>query len=259
MKQRYFIQIAYKGTAYHGWQSQPNAVTVQSILDKALTVVTKEQVETTGAGRTDTGVHARYFMAHFESSLQNMDKDSRIIYSLNGILPADISAHSIVKVKPDAHARFSAISRIYEYYISRVKNPFEKEFSWYIHGSLNVGKMNKAAELLKKYNDFTSFSRLHTNTGTNICKIYYSIWEESADRLIFIVKADRFLRNMVRAIVGTMIDIGRGKMQISEFVDVIESKNRDRAGCSAPACGLFLTKIDYPVDIYLLQGVEKNI
>lgn len=242
--------MSYKGTGYHGWQSQPNAPTVQSIIDKALTTATREKVETTGAGRTDTGVHAMYFVAHFDSSVKNLDKDSGFVYSLNGILPEDIAVHRILRVKPDAHARFSAVSRTYEYHISRVKNPFEKQFSWIIQGPLYVEKMNEAAELLKNYEDFTSFSKLHSNTGTNICKICYTGWEESDNKLIFTIKADRFLRNMVRAIVGTIVDIGREKIKISDLVDIIESKDRDKAGSSAPACGLFLTKIEYPVDIY---------
>jgi tRNA pseudouridine38-40 synthase len=250
MKQRYFIEMSYKGTAYHGWQSQPNSLTVQSILENALATATREKIETTGAGRTDTGVHARFFVAHFDCSDQNLDNNPGFIYSLNGILPEDIAVHRIFKVKPDAHARFSAVSRTYEYHISKIKNPFEIEFSWVIHGRLNVERMNEAAELLKNYEDFTSFSKLHSNTGTNICKISYARWEESDNKLIFTIKADRFLRNMVRATVGTLVDIGREKIKISDLVNIIESQDREKAVDSAPACGLFLTKIEYHVNIY---------
>lgn len=250
MKQRYFILISYKGTAYHGWQVQPNAVTVQSITDKALSTVIREKIETTGAGRTDTGVHAKFFIAHFDSNSLRLDDDPGLIYNLNGVLPPDISVHQISKVKADAHARFSAISRTYEYHISRTKDPFSIEYSWFVYGPLNTEKMNKAAGVLSKYSDFTSFSKIHTDVKTNICKILYAKWQESGDKLVFAIKADRFLRNMVRSIVGTMIDIGREKIQISDLVEIVESKSRDNAGDSAPACGLFLTKIDYPVDIY---------
>ncbi len=252
MKHRYFIQLSYKGTAYHGWQIQPNAVTVQSIVDKALSTILREKIETTGAGRTDTGVHARYFIAHFDSSGQHPDKDPGILYSINGVLPADIAAHEIFRVEADSHARFTAISRTYEYHISRAKNPFENGYSWFVYGPLNTVKMNEAADLLKEYTDYTSFSKVHTDVKTNECKIFYSGWEEYGDNLIFSITADRFLRNMVRAIVGTMIDIGREKISISDLAGIIESKNRDNAGSSAPACGLFLTKIEYPVNIKLI-------
>lgn len=249
MKQRYFIQISYKGTDYHGWQVQPNAITVQSIIDKSLSTVIREQIETTGAGRTDTGVHAKFFIAHFDSLNQHLNEDSNIIYSLNGILPKDISIHRIYKVAPDTHARFSAISRTYEYHISRIKNPFENEYSWYVYGPLNIKVMNEASELLKKFNDYTSFSKTHTDVKTNLCKICYSKWEEHGDKLIFSIQADRFLRNMVRAIVGTMIDIGLEKIQIPDLINIFKIKKRKNASRSAPACGLFLTKIEYPVNI----------
>lgn len=249
MKQRYFIQISFKGTNYHGWQVQPNAITVQSLLDKTLSTVLREQIETTGAGRTDTGVHAKFFIAHFDTPTQNLDEDSSLIYNLNSILPNDISVHRLFKVNNDSHARFSAVSRTYEYHISRIKNPFEDEYSWYVYGPLNINRMNEASDLLKEFNDFTCFSKTHTNVKTNICKIYYSKWEEHENKLIFSISADRFLRNMVRAIVGTMIDIGREKIKISDFVNLCKLKKKENPSSSAPASGLFLTKIEYSVDI----------
>lgn len=247
MKQRYFIQISFKGTNFHGWQIQPGAITVQGTLNKVLSTVIREKIETTGAGRTDTGVHAKFFMAHFDSDNKELDNDSALIYSLNGLLSPDISVNKIFKVKKDANARFNAISRTYEYHISRIEDPFEKEFSWYIYGPLNIENMNKAARLIESLNDFTCFSKIHTNVKTTICKIYYATWNDYGSKLIFSIKADRFLRNMVRAIVGTMINIGRNKMNISDFKNTVEKKIR--VSYTAPAKGLFLTKIEYNVNI----------
>lgn len=247
MKQRYFIRISFKGTNFHGWQIQPRAVTVQGTLNKVLSTVIREKIETTGAGRTDTGVHAKFFVAHFDSNNKQLDNDSTVIYSLNSLLSPDISVNKIVKVSKDAHARFSAISRTYEYHISRIENPFEKEFSWYIYGPLDIEKMNEAARLIKNYNDFTSFSKEHSNTKTNICKISYAKWDDCGEKLIFTIKADRFLRNMVRAIVGTMIKVGRNKIEVSDFKIIVEKKTK--TGFTAPAQGLILTDIEYHVNI----------
>ncbi|UCH13832.1 MAG: tRNA pseudouridine(38-40) synthase TruA [Bacteroidales bacterium] len=247
MKQRYFIRISFKGTNFHGWQIQPRAVTVQGTLNKVLSTVLREKIETTGAGRTDTGVHAKFFVAHFDSNNKQLDNDSSIIYSLNSLLSPDISVNKIIKVSGDDHARFSAISRTYEYHISRIENPFEKEFSWYIYGALDIEKMNEAARLLENINDFTSFSKEHSNVKTNICNISFARWDDYGDKLIFTIKADRFLRNMVRAIVGTMIKIGRNKIMISEFKKSVEKKTKK--GFTAPAQGLILTDIEYHVNI----------
>ena len=248
---RYFIFISYKGTSYHGWQIQPNSVTVQKLLDKALTTILCENISTTGAGRTDTGVHALIFCAHFDSISTDLDTVKNLIYKLNRYLPKDISVASLRKVKPDANARFSALSRTYKYHISREKDPFSEDSSWHLHGNININAMNEASGLLQNYSDFTSFSRLHTNVKTNTCKIYNAGWEENNNQLIFTIKADRFLRNMVRSIVGTMIEIGFGKMDLKEFKDIINAKDRCKAGKSAPAKGLFLTEIEYPDDIYI--------
>jgi tRNA pseudouridine38-40 synthase len=247
VKQRYFIRISFKGTNFHGWQIQPGAITVQGKLNKVLSTVIREKIKTTGAGRTDTGVHAKFFMAHFDSNNKELDNDPAVVYSLNSLLSPDISVSNIFKVKKDAHARFNAISRTYEYHISRIEDPFEKEFSWHVYGPLNVGKMIEAARLIESYNDFTSFCKIHTNVKTNICKVYYATWNDYDNKLIFSIKADRFLRNMVRAIVGTMINIGQNKIDISDLRNIAEKKIK--VSYTAPAKGLFLTNIEYNVNI----------
>jgi len=251
VKTRYFIFISYKGTSYHGWQIQPNSVTVQKILDEALSVVLNEKISTIGAGRTDAGVHAIFFCAHFDYSSPDLLKISNLVFRLNQFLPADISVNSIKKVVPDANARYSAISRTYKYYISRIKDPFSDNSSWYLHGKIDIKVMNEACRMLFLHSDFTSFSRLHSGAKSNICKIYFAGWEELDNRLVFTIKADRFLRNMVRAIVGTSVEIGFGKMNLKEFEDIILAKDRCRAGKSAPAKGLFLVDIEYPVEIFI--------
>lgn len=248
---RYFIFISFKGTSYHGWQVQPNSVTVQSIIDNALTVVLSEQVVTTGAGRTDAGVHALVFCAHFDSKSADLDTKKNLVNKLNGYLPKDISVNGIRKVVSDANARYNTISRTYRYYISLMKDPFSDEASWYLHGNINLQKMNKAARLLLKYSDFTSFSRLDSGAKTNECRIYNAIWVEKKNQLVFTIKADRFLRNMVRAIVGTMVDIGFGRTGLGEFEEIILAKDRSKAGKSAPAKGLFLSAIEYPDEIFI--------
>jgi tRNA pseudouridine38-40 synthase len=247
---RYFIFISYRGTSFHGWQLQPNGVTVQKILDEALSVILNEKISTTGAGRTDAGVHATTFCAHFDSAADDLQHKNNLIYRLNRYLPKDISVTSIRKVKEDANARFSALSRTYKYYIAREKDPFSEGSSWFIHGKMDIDTMNKAASLLLKYTDFTSFSKLHTDVRTNNCRIDEAYWIENGNMLVFTIKADRFLRNMVRAIVGTMADIGMGKKSLEEFIWIIESKDRCNAGKSAPAKGLFLTSIEYPDSIF---------
>jgi tRNA pseudouridine38-40 synthase len=251
MKTRYFIFISFKGTLYHGWQLQPGSVTIQKIIDDALSTILNEKISTTGAGRTDSGVHALVFCAHFESVIPELACSSNLIFRLNLYLPKDISVSRIVKAHDDAHARFSAVSRTYRYYISRIKDPFMDDVSWFIHGDIDVNTMNKACKILMKYNDYTSFSRLHSGTKTNLCKVFLALWTEESNRLIFTIKADRFLRNMVRAITGTMVDVGRGKTSISEFEEIIKAKDRSMAGKSAPAKGLFLEDIEYPTEIFL--------
>ncbi len=245
--QRYFIQIRYKGTRYHGWQIQPNAITVQEVVEKALTTLLRESIAVTGAGRTDTGVHASFFMAHFDSSNRELDNND-FLYKLNGILPVDIAVHSILNVPDNAHARFDAVSRTYKYYISREKNPFREDTAYRYLRPLDVEKMNEAAQILFDYNDFSSFSKLHTQVKTHRCKILEAKWEKENTKLVFTIKADRFLRNMVRAIVGTLLEVGKGKMDDKDFRKIIEAKDRGKAGTSVPAYGLFLVDIAYPDD-----------
>jgi tRNA pseudouridine38-40 synthase len=251
VKTRYFIYISYKGTNYHGWQIQPSSVTVQKILEDSLSLVLGEKISTIGAGRTDSGVHAIDFCAHFDSIVDDLSSSKNLIYKLNSFLPKDISVKSIMKVLPDAHARFSALSRTYKYYISRTKDPFFNSSSWFIHGKININAMNEACKLLFIHSDFTSFSRLHSNAKTNICKIYNAEWNEENNRLIFTIKADRFLRNMVRAIVGTMADVGFEKLNYRDFEEIILAMDRCKAGRSAPAKGLFLEDIEYPEEIFI--------
>jgi tRNA pseudouridine38-40 synthase len=256
--QRYFIKIAYDGTNYHGWQSQDNANTVQAELEKALSVLLSENIEVTGAGRTDTGVHAREYYAHFDLDTPvEKSKTDQILYHLNSVIPEDIAAFLIFPVKNDVHARFTAISRTYKYYISRKKNPFFNKYSWNIYGELDVKKMNDASKILFEYIDFTSFSKLHTDVKTNNCKIKQAEWAEENNMLVFTIKADRFLRNMVRAIVGTILDVGKNKIDKDGFRKVIENKNRSDAGYSVPAKGLFLDKIEYPPDIIMIEQANK--
>ncbi len=247
---RYFIFLSYKGTRFHGWQLQPGSVTIQEILDNALGTILNHPVRTTGAGRTDSGVHAKFFCAHFDSVIDNIDTDQKLLYRLNKYLPDDLSIREIRKVTPDAHARFSAVSRTYRYYISNKKDPFNSDSAWIMNKIPDIGILNKACEILKSESDFTSFAKLHSDVKTNICRIYEAGWEMNSGQLVFTIKADRFLRNMVRSIVGTMIDLGMGKYDIPEFQGIIEAKDRCRAGKSAPAAGLFLEEIEYPSEIF---------
>lgn len=254
MKNRYFIFMSYKGTAYHGWQIQPGAPTVQAVIEKSLSLILGENIAVTGAGRTDTGVHASFYCAHFDTEKADLEDDNRFIFKLNRILPDDIAVNTVKKVYEGSNARYSAISRTYKYYVSRKKDPFTDWSSWYLHGHLGIDSMNEACRLLLSHSDFTTFSKLHSGSKTNICKVYSALWEEDGDQLVFTIKADRFLRNMVRAIVGTMADIGFGKMSPGEFDEIIQAKNRGLAGMSAPAKGLFLTDIEYPSELFAPQN-----
>ncbi len=251
--QRYFIQLAFNGTKYHGWQVQPNAVTVQGVITNAVSVLTGEQVEITGAGRTDTGVHSSFYVAHFDLNIET-DADY-LCNKLNAFLPDDIVIRKIFSVESGFHARFSAVSRTYRYFLSGARQPFKKEFTAYYPHKLNIELMKEACHVLKEYTDFTSFSKLHTDVKTNNCIIRNADWYIENDILVFEISADRFLRNMVRSIVGTMINIGRGKTSHQGLQDIIEAKNRSRAGASVPAKGLFLVDIKYPeeIDILLLR------
>lgn len=240
---RYFIQLSYKGTRYHGWQYQPNAISVQETLNKALSVFFKKTIDVVGAGRTDAGVHAKQMFAHFD--LDEIIDTSYYIHKLNSYLPKDIAIQAIYKVHDDAHSRFDATKRTYEYHINTQKNAFESDDSWYYSNFLNVEKMNQACKILFQYTNFQCFSKVHTDVNTFDCKIYEAFWQQENANLIFTISADRFLRNMVRAIVGTMVNIGLEKITLQEFKTIIESKDRNKAGFSVPAHGLYLTKIEY--------------
>ncbi|MDA3954900.1 MAG: tRNA pseudouridine(38-40) synthase TruA [Bacteroidales bacterium] len=250
MKFRYFIQLCYKGTNYHGWQIQPNAITVQEILTNAFSIILKENLEITGAGRTDTGVHASFFIAHFDSVKSDIQNDTKLLFKINGFLPKDIAIQKIFQVNNDAHARFDAINRTYQYFIHQEKDPFLIESSYFLQQILDLDLMNKACELLPLFTDFTSFSKLHTDVKTNNCKITHAFWTLEEHELRFTITADRFLRNMVRAIVGTLIDIGKKKITLKDFIQIIESKNRSDAGVSVPAHGLYLQNISYSDSIF---------
>jgi tRNA pseudouridine38-40 synthase len=264
---RYFLELAYDGTSFHGWQAQPNATTVQEILDTALSTLFRQKIETQGCGRTDTGVHATQFFAHFDLNTQLHTPHSTLhtprstlhtphsplpaphftlLSSMNALLPYEIAVKRFIEVAPDAHARFDATMRSYEYHIHFNKDPFKHGFSWLLHNRPNINQMNKAAGILMEYQDFSCFSKSNTQVFTNNCTISRAEWLEDKSAFIFHISADRFLRNMVRAIVGTLIQVGTGELEPEGIRRIIESKNRSNAGASVPACGLYLTKVVYP-------------
>jgi len=249
---RYFLKLSYKGTNYHGWQLQKNANSVQAEIEKALSVLLGINVKTTGAGRTDTGVHAKIFYAHFDSDLSfDIDKKNKFIYQMNGVLPPDIVIYDLLPVLSNASARFDANSRTYHYYICTQKNPFYEGQAYYLFSKPDIILMNEGAKIIKATIDFSSFSKTGTNTKTNNCTVYEAIWETKDDLIIFRIKADRFLRNMVRAIAGTLIEAGLQKFPLEHLYNIIKSKNRSNAGYSLPAEGLFLEQIEYPEEIFL--------
>jgi len=252
MSFRYFMELAYKGTNYHGWQIQPNAISVQETINQAITTLLRKPINLVGAGRTDTGVHASFFVAHFDYESEIADCQ-HLTYRLNRFLPKDIAIRKIFQVKKNIHSRFDALLRSYRYIISRQKDPFSIHLSHFYPFELDVKKMNDAAGYLFDYKDFTSFSKLHTDTKTNFCKIHFARWEAVETELIFTIKADRFLRNMVRAIVGTLLEVGRGKISLNDFRQIIESKNRSNAGVSISPDGLYLSQIEYPNDIAIFS------
>jgi len=247
---RYFLFFQYKGSKYHGWQVQPNAHSVQAEMEAAIQIVFQKDIPLVAAGRTDTGVHAKQMVAHFELDEIIVTKD--FIFHLNNILPSDISIDGLSVVKPDFHARFDAISRTYEYHIAPKKHPFLEGLFYRVSFDLDFEKMNLAAKDLLGKNDFSCFSKSKTQTYTNDCEILKAEWYQKGDLWVFEVKANRFLRNMVRAMVGTLIEIGQGKRPADSMKDVIASKNRSVAGVSVPAEGLFLTQIEYPEEGFLV-------
>jgi len=241
---RYFIELSYKGKSYHGWQNQPNAVSVQEVLEKALSTLLRETITIVGAGRTDAGVHAKQMFAHFDTNVDFSQED--LTYKLNSFLPKDIAIHAIFEVPKDAHARFDALSRSYIYRISLTKNVFDYNYSYNFNLPLDVKAMNEACKVILEYKNFKCFSRSNTDVKTYNCNIIEAQWEKESNMLTFSITANRFLRNMVRAIVGTMIEIGLGKIGIEQFHDIIKSKDRTNAGASVPGHGLYLVNIDYP-------------
>ncbi len=246
---RYFLKLAYNGASFHGWQSQPNAVSVQSTVEEALSTILRDRVAVTGAGRTDTGVNARVMYAHFDSGI--IADEGKFILSMNRLCGRDISVQEVIDVHEDAHARFDATEREYKYFVTFEKSPFLAPISWHSPSTLDVSAMNDAAALLTQTKDFTSFAKLHSDAKTNICDLRGARWEKweniyGVDGIVFTIRADRFLRNMVRAVVGTLVDVGRGKLTIDGFRDVIEAHDRCSAGTSMPPQALFLWDIKYP-------------
>ncbi|TYA58195.1 tRNA pseudouridine(38-40) synthase TruA [Formosa maritima] len=248
---RYFLELSYNGKGYHGWQSQPNAISVQEVIEKSLSTLLNKPIAIVGAGRTDAGVHAKQMFAHFETDIAFEVED--LIYKLNSFLPKDIAVLDIFKVMPDAHARFDAISRAYLYRISLSKDVFNYDASYYLKQSLDVFKMKEASKILLEYKDFQCFSKSQTDVNTYNCDIVYADWHLIENELQFHIKADRFLRNMVRAIVGTLINIGLGKLDVEDLHSIIKSKNRSEAGFSVPAHGLYLIEVLYPNTIKITE------
>lgn len=247
---RYFIYFSYDGAAYHGWQVQPNAITVQQVLEEALAKLVRQPVPLVGAGRTDAGVNAACMVAHGDFPCE-VDC-AQLVYKLNKILPPDIAVSDVRRVKDDAHARFDALSRRYNYHVVTAKSPFARRYACRVLPGVDFEAMNRAAEILYEYTDFTSFSKLHTDVKTNNCKVTFARWRQVSDNeWVFEIEADRFLRNMVRAIVGTLLLVGRGKLTLDGFRAVIENKARGEAGDSAMGEALFLVSVEYPENIFL--------
>ena len=243
---RYFIRLGYRGAPFHGWQIQPNSVSVQQVVEEALSTVLRVPVAVVGAGRTDTGVNARIMYAHFDFEGALPDK-GRLLVSLNRLVGRDIALYDIFPVDESSHARFDASERTYKYFVTFEKTPFLYRLSWYCPNGLNIDRMNEAARLLIDTEDFTSFAKLHSDAKTNICKVNRAEWARIGESgAVFTISADRFLRNMVRAIVGTLVDVGRGKMTVDEFREIIDRKDRCAAGQSMPGEALFLWDIRYP-------------
>lgn len=250
---RYFVRLSYNGTGFCGWQYQPGFPTIQQTLNEKMSLLLREPIECVGCGRTDSGVHARKFYAHFDCSNDKLvEEEGKIVFRLNKILPPGIAVQRIYKMKQDnAHARFAAVSRSYEYHISTLKDPFGADLSWELHEDLDVARMNEAAKIMLQYEDFAAFSRTGSDNKTTICKLTVSEWKTEGAKFIYHISANRFLRNMVRAVVGTLVEIGRGKAAPDDMHRVIRSGNRSQAGQSVPAEGLFLTDVVYPAEYEL--------
>ena len=245
---RYFLELAYNGKNYFGWQRQPKQISVQEVLEKAVSTLLRTKIEVTGAGRTDTGVHALKMFAHFDFE-EVVPED--LVHRLNSFLPKDIVIYKIHQMRPSAHARFDASDRTYHYLVRIGKNPFDFDFAWQIRMDLDLVKMNLASQLLLGKKDFSSFAKLHTDVKTHICEVKFARWEMLDSELKFTITADRFLRNMVRAIVGTLVDVGKGKISLEEFNSIIAQKDRSFASGSAPAQGLYLADVVYPKSLFI--------
>ena len=249
---RYFIEMSYDGAAYCGWQRQRDVATVQQTLETALTTLLRRDTETVGAGRTDTGVNASYYIAHFDAA--DAVDCAHLTAKLNRMLPPDMALFSVTPVADEAHARFDAVEREYSYYICRRKNPFHRFSSWQYGVTLDVEAMNRAAAFLTTVDDFTTFAKLNSNNKTNICHVMRAEWRQDGDMLTFTIRADRFLRNMVRAIVGTLVDVGRGRYIVAQFEDIVRSRDLSRSSAGAPPQGLFLSDVRYPDHIFIRGG-----
>ena len=243
---RYFVELAYNGAPFFGWQRQPKQTTVQEVLEHAFSMLLKNSVELVGCGRTDAGVHAKQFFAHFEyAELLSDSYCNKLAQKLNAFLPKEIAIYRIYKVEDDEHARFSALTRTYKYYVSTSKDPFLFQTFYRVYGKIDVESMNLAAHLLIGNKDFTSFSKLHTDVNNNFCEVKTAYWEQDNEQLVFTITANRFLRNMVRAVVGTLLLVGKGKISIAEFQEIMQQKDRCKAGVSVPAHALFLEEVKY--------------
>jgi len=243
---RYFIELAYNGTPFFGWQRQPNEITVQEVLENTLSTILKTQIEIVGCGRTDTGVHAKQFFAHFDYHYLLSDNDfNRLVYKLNSLLPKEIVVCKIFPVAEEIHARFSAVERTYSYYVITEKNPFSFPYTYRFFEKLDIELMNSAASFLLGEQDFTTFSKLHSNVNNNFCNVKVAFWEQQNEQFIFKITSNRFLRNMVRSIVGSLLFVGKGKMSVDDFQNILQQKNRNKARVSAPAHALFLEEVKY--------------
>lgn len=254
---RFFLELAYNGGAYNGWQIQPNAPSVQQTLEQALSRLSRQEISIVGAGRTDTGVHAAYYVAHFDA--ENLSADSHWLYHLNAMLPKDIAVYSVAEVSDDLHARFGAKEREYKYFVAKQKSPFATGLSMRPIAAPDLEAMNRAAAYLLEVEDFTSFAKLHTDNKTNICHIVDARWVENDNFYIFVIRADRFLRNMVRSVVGTLLDVGRGKVTLDGFKEIVARQDRCAAGSSAPAQGLYLTDVVYDSSLFEAKYRDRPV
>ena len=250
---RFFLEIAYRGTHYHGWQRQPNAETVQQVIENSLSIILNKTVAIMGAGRTDTGVHAKQMFAHFDTD-QKLENADDFVFKMNALLPKDIVIKNLVRVSDSAHCRFDAIYRTYEYWVYEAKNPFLESFAYRLKSNVDYHVMNQTAQLLLEHNNFKCFSKSNTDVSTFECDITKAGWKPHEEYSVFTITANRFLRNMVRAVVGTLLEIGQGKRPVSHFLEVLKSQDRSNAGFSVPAHGLYLTEVGYPNELIKTDG-----